>query len=308
MSEGNPNTRAYPLMACAALFWAGNIVVARAFHADVPPVGLSFWRWILAFALFLPFTLALTRRQWPLLCAHWRWLAMLGLLGGTIFHTFMYVALNTTTALNVAVIYAMTPALVPVVARFLLGDRLHIRQALGTALSLGGVAIVVARGDPDTLRDLRFTDGDLWMVGAVVAWAFYSVLIKRKPADMHPNAMLTAMMAMAVVLTLPLYVWEHLGVRTMPVTASSLAVVGYVAVFASIAAYICYNRAIALVGPSRTALTAHMLPVFAAILSVVFLDERLHLYHIAGAAAVIAGIVLAGSASPSPGAGSARTT
>jgi drug/metabolite transporter (DMT)-like permease len=299
MTDRSPNLIAYPLMACAALFWAGNIVVARAFHAEVPPVGLSFWRWVLAFALFLPFTLALTRRQWPLIRRHWRWLALLGLLGGLIFHTFLYVALNTTTALNAALIYAMTPALVPVVAQFMLGDRLHALQIAGTALSLGGVVIVVARGDINALLGLQFTRGDIWMVGAVVSWAFYSVLIKRKPADMHPNTMLTGMMMMAITMTLPVYLWEHLTIRVMPATASSLAVVGYIAVFASIAAYLCYNRAIALVGPSRTALTAHMLPIFAAALSVAFLGEVLHLYHLAGAVAVAGGIGLASMASPS---------
>ena len=264
MTDRNPNAIAYPLMAGAALFWAGNILVARAFHADVPPVGLSFWRWVLAFALFLPFTIGLTRQQLPLIRRHWRWLALLGLLGGLVFHTCLYVALNTTTALNAALIYAMTPALVPVVARILLGDRLHLLQIGGTVLSLAGVIIVVGRGDFSAVLGLQFTRGDLWMVVAVVSWAFYSVLIKRKPAEMHPNTMLT--------------------------------------VFASIAAYLCYNRAIALVGPSRTALTAHILPVFAAALSVAFLGETLHLYHLAGAAAVAGGI---GLASMAPASGTA---
>jgi drug/metabolite transporter (DMT)-like permease len=305
MSNRNLNATAYPLMACAALFWAGNIVVARAFHADVPPVGLSFWRWVVALLLFLPFTFALTRSQWPLIRAHWRWIAVLGMLGGTVFHTCLYVALNTTTALNAALIYAMTPALVPVVARFMLGDRLNARQAAGTALSMVGVTVIVARGSLETLKGLHFAPGDLWMMAAVVAWAFYSVLIKRKPAAMHPNAMLTAMMVMAIMLTLPVYLWEHVTQRVMPVTPSAFAVVGYVAVFASIAAYLCYNRAIALVGPSRTSLTAHMLPVFAAVLSVAFLGEELHLYHLVGAIAVATGIALSGVA---PATGSARTT
>ncbi len=302
MTDRNPNAIAYPLMAGAALFWAGNILVARAFHADVPPVGLSFWRWVLAFALFLPFTIGLTRQQLPLIRRHWRWLALLGLLGGLVFHTCLYVALNTTTALNAALIYAMTPALVPVVARILLGDRLHLLQIGGTVLSLAGVIIVVGRGDFSAVLGLQFTRGDLWMVVAVVSWAFYSVLIKRKPAEMHPNTMLTGMMVMAIAMTLPVYLWEHLTIRAMPVTAASVAVVGYVAVFASIAAYLCYNRAIALVGPSRTALTAHILPVFAAALSVAFLGETLHLYHLAGAAAVAGGI---GLASMAPASGTA---
>jgi drug/metabolite transporter (DMT)-like permease len=117
--------------------------------------------------------------------------------------------------------------------------------------------------------------------------------------------MLAGTMAFGALMTLPFYLWETVAVRAMPMNATAFWTVGYVAVFASIVAYICYNRGIELVGPSRAALTAHMLPVFAAILSVVFLGETLHLYHLAGAAAVVMGIVLTGGSS---GNGSASTT
>ncbi len=295
MSARNPTAVAYPLMACAALIWAGNMVLARAVHAEIPPIGLSFWRWTLALLIFLPFTWPLLRRQWPVLRREWRRLAMLGLLGGAAFHTCLYIAVNTTTAINAALLYATTPALVPLIARVVLGERLGARQIAGIVLSLVGVAIVVSRADLDVIARLQFTQGDLWMIVAVVTWSFYTVLVKQRPDDLHPNTMLTAMMAVTMVLVLPFYLWETLTVRSMPVTAPALATVAYVAVFASIVAYICYNRGIALVGPSRAASTAHMLPIFAAILSVVFLGETLHLYHLAGAAAVAAGIVLTGA-------------
>ncbi len=302
MRSANNNLLAYPLMASAALFWAGNIVIGRAASAAVPPVGLSFWRWTVALAIFLPFVLPLISRQWPVMRREWRLLAGLGLLGVFVFHTFLYIAVSTTTALNAALIYAATPALVPLLAWPVLGDRIGRRQAGGILLSSLGIAIIVTRADPAIVEDLRFTTGDLWMVAAVVAWSLYSVLVKRRPADLHPNAMLAGMMAFGLLMTLPFYLWETATVRAMPFDANAVWTVGYVAVFASIIAYICYNRGIELVGPSRAALTAHMLPVFAAILSVAFLGETLHLYHLGGAAAVVIGIVLSGSS------GSARTT
>jgi drug/metabolite transporter (DMT)-like permease len=289
-------------MASAALFWAGNIVIGRAASVVVPPVGLSFWRWTVALAIFLPFVLPLIRRQWPVMRREWRLLAGLGLLGVFVFHTFLYIAVSTTTALNAALIYAATPALVPLLAWPVLGERIGRRQTGGIVLSTLGIVIIVTRADPTVVGELRFTTGDLWMVAAVVAWSLYSVLVKRRPADLHPNAMLAGMMAFGLLMTLPFYLWETATVRAMPFDANAVWTVGYVAVFASIIAYICYNRGIELVGPSRAALTAHMLPVFAAILSVAFLGETLHLYHLGGAAAVVIGIVLSGSS------GSARTT
>lgn len=289
-------------MACAALLWAGNIVLGRAVSADVPPVGLSFWRWAAATALFLPFVLPMVRRQWPVLRREWRLVALLGLLGVAVFHTFLYIAVNTTTAINAALIYAATPALVPLIAWPVLGERIGGRQAGGILLSSLGIAIVVTRADFAVLSALQFTTGDLWMIAAVVAWSFYSVLVKRRPSDLHPNAMLAGMMAFGLLMTLPFYLWETGTVQAMPLNWNAVWTVGYMAVFASILAYLCYNRGIELVGPSRAALTAHMLPVFAAILSVAFLGESLHLYHLAGAAAVVMGIVLSGST------GSAKTT
>lgn len=302
MRPANPNPLAYLLMASAALFWAGNIVIGRAASAAVPPVGLSFWRWTVALAIFLPFVLPLIRRQWPVMRREWRLLAGLGLLGVFAFHTFLYIAVSTTTAINAALIYAATPALVPLIAWPVLGDRLGLRQAGGILLSSAGIAIVVTRADPAILGALEVTRGDLWMIAAVVAWSFYSVLVKRRPPDLHPNAMLAGMIAFGLLMTLPFYLWETATVRAMPLDANAAWTVGYVAVFASIVAYICYNRGIELVGPSRASLTAHMLPVFAAVLSVAFLGETLHLYHLGGAAAVVMGIVLSGSS------GSARTT
>lgn len=300
MRSANP--LAYLLMACAALLWAGNIVLGRAAAADVPPIGLSFWRWAAAFVLFLPFVLPLLRRQWSVLRREWRLLAVLGLLGVAVFHTFLYIAVNTTTAINAALIYAATPALVPLIAWPVLGDRIGRRQAGGILLSSLGIAIVVTRADPTVLSALQFATGDLWMIAAVVAWSLYTALVKRRPADLHPNAMLAGMMAVGLLMTLPFYMWETATVRSMPFTWNAAMIVAYMAIFASILAYLCYNRGIELVGPSRASLTAHMLPVFAAVLSVVFLGESLHLYHLAGAAAVVMGIVLTGSA------GSAKTT
>jgi drug/metabolite transporter (DMT)-like permease len=300
MRSANP--LAYSLMACAALLWAGNIVLGRAASVSVSPVGLSFWRWAVAFAIFLPFVLPLVRKQWPVLRREWRLLAILGLLGVAAFHTFLYISVNTTTAINVSLIYAATPALVPLLARLVLSDRIGTRQAAGIVLSSLGIAIVVTRADWDALRALQFTTGDLWMIAAVIGWSLYSVLVKRRPADLHPNAMLAGMMGCGLLMILPFYLWEALTARTMPLDWNTTWIVGYIAIFASIFAYLCYNRGIELVGPSRAALTAHMLPVFAAILAVIFLGETLHLYHLAGAAAVVIGIVLSGST------GSAKTT
>ncbi len=287
---------AYLFMTCAALLWAGNIVIGRAVSVAVPPIGLSFWRWAIAFAIFLPFVLPLVRQQWPVLHREWRLLSILGLLGVALFHTFLYIAVNTTTAINVSLIYAATPALVPLLARPVLGDRIGKRQAAGILLSSLGIAIVVTRADWAVLRSLQFTTGDLWMIAAVIGWSLYSVLVKRRPADLHPNAMLAGMMGGGLLMILPFYLWETVTVRAMPIDWNTAWIVGYVALFASIIAYLCYNRGIELVGPSRAALTAHMLPLFTAILAVIFLDESLYLYHLGGAIAVLIGITLSSSA------------
>lgn len=281
------------LLSVSSACWAGNIVLGRLLHAEVPPVALSFWRWALALVIFLPFARPHLRRDWPALRRHWRALALLGFFGMAGFHTFLYLSVNYTTATNAALLIAICPVLVPVFAWVAYREPVTPRLVLATLLSLAGVAVVVTRGDLTHLRTLSFNRGDLIMLIAVVTWSVYTVLLKRRPAALHPQSLLVASMAFAAEMLLPVYLWESAAVRPMPVTQGSLIAVVYVVLFASLLAFLCFNRGIEVLGPNKGGLFLHLIPAFAALLAFVFLGERLQPFHAVGIAAIAGGIALA---------------
>lgn len=286
------------LLSISSACWGGNFIIGRAVHAEVPPAGLSFWRWVLALAILLPFAWPHVRRDWREIRRHWKSLAVLAFFGMALFHTALYLSVNYTTATNAALLVAICPVLVPLLSWVLHREPVTARILLAIAVSIFGVAVVILRGDPAQLATLSFNRGDLIMLVAVFAWSMYTVLVKRRPAALHPQSLLVATMAFASVFLLPVYLWESAFVRPMPVTQDSLLAVAYVVVFASLLAYVCFNRGIEVLGPNKGGLFLHLVPAFAALLAFVFLGERLQGFHAFGIAAIVVGIVLATTAKP----------
>ncbi|RCX26299.1 DMT family transporter [Thioalbus denitrificans] len=282
----------YLLLVLTTLFWSGNFVIGRAVRLEVPPIGLAFWRWALALAILLPFSWRLLARHWPVIRAHLPLLVVMGILGVTNFNTFVYLGLQTTTATNAVLLLSTTPVIIVGLSRLLHHEPVRPRQLLGIVLSLGGVLAIIARGDPQVLAGLSLAAGDLWVLAAVVSWALYSVLLQRRPAGLDPLAFLVFTIVAGVVTLAPFYLWESATGAVVRPSLVTLATVGYVAVFASILAFIFWNRAVAEVGPNRAGQFIHLIPVFGTLLSVVFLDERLHAYHLAGIVLIVAGIRL----------------
>ncbi len=293
MSHQPPSPKvAYLFLALSSLFWAFNIVLARALHADIPPVALNFWRWTIALAIVLPFTIRYVLMQWSAVRREWAYLALLGFTGMAAFHCLQYYALNLTTAINVSLILAITPVAIPIMAFLFWGDRVTPRQGLGILLSFAAVAAIVTRGDPVAVLSRGLAAGDLVELAAMILWALYSTLVRWRPADLHPNTVLVCSMTPAVLFILPVYLWEDAFVRSMPVSLQSVATVIAVAVLASVLAFIFFNRAVESVGSTCAGLFIHLIPLFATAAAVAFLGERLFVYHGAGAAAIAVGLYL----------------
>lgn len=293
----------YLLLAAAALFWGGNFVVGRAMSADIPPLALNFWRWFGALIILFPFTCGGLWRRRRIVMENWRILLALGVTGVGAFHSFVYIALISTTAVNGALFLATIPALIPAISFVLDREVLHWRQLLGIAASLLGVVTIISRADLGALMALSFNEGDLLMLIAAPFWALYSVLLKRRPAALPPMTLLITIMCIGVVLLAPVYLWELNTIGGFAITVESVGSIAYLAVFASVIAYIFWNRGVSQVGASRAGPFMHLVPVFAAAMAVIFLGEALHLYHLIGVALIACGLMLANksAAAPTPG-------
>jgi drug/metabolite transporter (DMT)-like permease len=215
-------------------------------------------------------------------------------LGVTNFNTFVYLGLQTTTATNAVLLVSTTPVLILILSFLMLGVRIRSSQVLGVLLSLSGVGAIVAAGDPVALASLELNAGDLWVLGAVVSWALYSVCLRWRPPGLDPLVFLTATIVIGLIPLLPLYLWDLARGSYMAVDAVSVGAIGYVALFPSVLAYVFWNRGVAELGANRTGQFLHLMPVFGTMLSMLLLGERLATYHLLGIGLIAAGLVLAG--------------
>jgi drug/metabolite transporter (DMT)-like permease len=278
------------------LMWAGNAVVGRLAADLIPPMTLNFLRWVIAFLIMLPITwqiLRPTSSLWPV----WRRYLLLGLLGVGCYNALMYLALHTSTPLNVTLVGASVPVWMLLIGMLFFRQRISTMQALGSVLSMTGVVVVLTRGDISRLAQIEFVAGDFYMVLASIAWAFYSWMLSqpKDPADIRSDwaAFLMAQMVFGLG-------WAGVfagGEWALTDARISwgwplLAVLLYVAIGPAILAYRCWGIGVQRVGPAMASFFGNLTPLIAALLSAAFLGELPKLYHALAFVLIIGGILV----------------
>lgn len=286
------------LLFVVPLLWSSNYIIARLASGVVAPHALAAGRWLLATALLLPFVGAVLWRQRAAVRREWPHLLLLGLLGMYVCGIGPYYAGQSTTANNLALIYAATPLAIAVSGTLLLHERMRPSQWLGVGMALLGLLFVIAKGDMGRLLDVRFARGDVWAVLAAVAWTAYSVLLKRWPSALGPAERLVAIVAGGLVVLLPGAAVEWLlAPASAPAwTWLASALVLAAAVLPGVLSYGAYSFLQRALGAARTAVMLYLAPVYAALLAWVVLGERPGWYHLAGAALILPSIWLASRA------------
>jgi len=282
----------YLLLAATVLFWALNWITGRALRDDVPAYSLTFWRWVSATVLLLPFAWRHLVRGWPAMRRAWRIMLALGVLGTTFCNLTSYMGLKYTTAVSGSILNSFVPVIIIAISWAFLGQRLRASQWSGVAISLGGVLTIVGRGDPMVILSLSLNVGDLWILASMLLWALYTVCLRWRPPDLHPLGLLGANAIVGVAAMLPVYLWSLSQGLHITWSAGAVAGLAYVGVFPSVLGYIFWNNAVARVGPNQAGMFMHLMPVFASLLAIAFLGERLHLFHVAGMVMILGGIWL----------------
>ncbi|MGQ2978546.1 MAG: DMT family transporter [Polaromonas sp.] len=298
------NFRTALLLLVPPLLWAGNAVVGRLVHDLVPPITLNFLRWALAFLIMLPLAGWLLRPRsslWP----HWRRFAVLGLLGVGCYNALQYLALQTSTPLNVTLVASSTPVWMLAIGALCFGQHISRRQVLGALLSIAGVLLVLSRGQWALLAQIRLVPGDVYVLLATLAWAFYSWMLSqpKDPPDIRHDwaAFLMAQMVFGLgwsglfaasewALTDARIVWGW------PLAAALL----YVAIGPAILAYRCWGVGVQRVGPNIAGFFSNLTPLFAALMSAAFLGEWPQLYHGVAFMLIVGGIVVSSRRATGP--------
>jgi drug/metabolite transporter (DMT)-like permease len=282
----------YVLLGLTILFWSGNFVLGRGLHEKVPPVSLSFWRWFIAWLMFLPFSIAPMWKQRRIICSMWRRLFLFGILGVSGFSTFVYIGLKTTTATNGVLLNTMSPVFIILIGRIILKQRLSWRQGMGVALALAGAAVIVAQGNLEMLLKLRLHQGDIFVLAGVLCWALYTVFFHMRPVELSSLSFAGATVSMGTMTILPFFLWETGKGAVIIWTPGVAAGILYLALFPSILAYIFWNHAVEKVGARTAGLFIYLMPVFGVLLSFLLLGETCRAFHVAGMALIFAGIYL----------------
>jgi drug/metabolite transporter (DMT)-like permease len=293
MRDGSAQTRAFPylLLLIAAASFGGNWVAARLVNFEVAPFALSFWRWAIAAAILFPFALAQLREDAPLIRRHVLKLFVFGAVGAGGFTLLGYWGVSYTTAINATLLNSSLPLFVVPLSWALLGLTVSGRQLVGLALSFAGVASIVSGGNLQTFARLTLNPGDFLILGGAFLWAVYTVTLKWRP-PLHALSFLFTTIASAAAVSLPFYAWEMWSGTTMTATPTAVAVIAYLAIFPSIVAYICWNHAVAALGPNIVGFFNPVIPVFGIVFAVIFLGEPLRIYHLTGFGLVLGGVVL----------------
>jgi drug/metabolite transporter (DMT)-like permease len=287
------------LLLVPPLMWAGNAVVGRLAAAWIPPITFNFLRWVLVLLILLPLASWVLRPGSPM-WRDWKRFALLGLLSIASYNMLQYLALNTSTPLNVTLVAASTPVWMLIVGRLFFNAPIRKRSLLGAGFSLSGVLVVLTQGEPARLLQLQLVPGDAWMLVAALVWACYSWLLTQRPEDPTMRndwaAFLLAQTVLGLVSAAAFtggeWVWlSHQGLGHIEWSPALAAVLLFVAVGPSVLAYRCWGAGVQRAGPTVAGFFSNLTPLFAALLSLAFLGEAPQAFHAVAFALIVMGIV-----------------
>jgi len=282
---------AYIMLIAVQLAWASNLVVARGVFETVPPVGLSFWRWLAAALIMIPLVWRTLPHEIPIIRQEWKTIALLAffMVGGS---TLAVTSVTFTTATNASLVNATQPAITAFFAWLIVKDRLSWLQSLGIVSAAFGIGAMVTRFNIGVLLNLDINSGDFVMLSAVVGYALYATYFHRAPKGLTPATLLFVIFLAGSIELIPFYVAETVTYMPVPATWHAAWVTFYLATLPSVGAIFMWNAGLRTVGVTKAAIFVNLLPVFGAGLAILFLGERLYFYHVLGAAFVCAGILL----------------
>lgn len=284
---------AFVYLLLPVLFWSGNYVLGRFTVSEgIDPFSISFLRWSIACLIILPFAYKKVWAERAIIVKNWPLLLLFSWLGICNYNLFLYIGLTSTSVTNAVLLNAIVPVIILITARLLLGNKTNWLQNVGILLSTIGAIEIISRGSLDTLLHLTMSQGDLWIITAAISWAVYSVLIAKRPKGMSLIGFFTTTALVGTAIQAPLFF--IFGTTAL----SDLSVINwgtllYMGLFASLAAFLCWNLGVQKLGAATAGQFIHLLPVFSISLSVLFLGEQLQHFHYIGILLIFSGIFVA---------------
>ena len=287
------NNLAYFLLVLTTIFWSGNFIVGKAASIfQIPPFSLNFYRWFFAWLILLPFTFKEIISKKNYILENYKFYILLGITSVTIFNSIVYYSLNFTQVISGVLMISTIPVMIMFISSILKIERTNIFQILGVICSFVGVILIITKANFDLLVNLDFNKGDLTMVVAMLSWATYSALLKKRKHELSQLSLLEVIITFGLIFLIPIYITEYSLGFEITLNKPFILVLIYVVLFPGLAAFICWIKGISLIGPNRSGVFLHLMPILSALMAMIIFKEKFMLYHLLGAFFILSGIIL----------------
>ena len=287
------NTKAYIMLVCATLFWAGNFMVGKlAFLTNIPPMSLVFYRWLLVWIILLPFTYKEILKNKDIILDNLPLLFFLALTSVGLFNSFTYLALIYTQVINASLFNTAIPATIILLCFLFKIEKTNKFQILGLIISVLGILAIITKLDLNLIRSLNFNKGDLIMIGGVITWGLYSSFLKKKKFTLPLLTLVHVLCTFGLIFILPQFLYELSQGLTVQVNTNLFYTLIYLALFPSIGSYYCWAGAVSIIGANRAGIFLSLIPLFSTIMAITFFNEQFQFFHLIGAALIILGLFL----------------
>jgi drug/metabolite transporter (DMT)-like permease len=285
------------LLVSQALF-GSNQIMGRLIEGAVPPIGLSFWRWILATLVVLPFTIKYIRKFGPIILQEWRIYVGMAFCLIVLGNTTIYIALNYTTAINAAIVSSVQPAITFALSWLFYREFVTKGQIFGAVIAICGVFYIISQGDISVLISLKPNPGDIWMIISVIGFSMYAVLLKKLPPSVPAILTLNVIQCLGIFLLIPFYVWETLYSQPMVLDKVTTVAVFWAGIMVAVAAIGLWNYTNLKLGANKASGTIHLRLIMITIMAIIFLGERLEFFHFIAFGIIMLGVFAITRAKP----------
>ena len=287
------NIKAYVMLVCASLFWAGNFIVGKyAFLTEIPPLSLVFYRWSLVWIILLPFTYKEIIKYKDTILNNLPLLFFLGLTSVGLFNSFTYLSLIHTQVINASLFNTAIPAIIILLCFLFKIEKTNKFQILGLIISACGILVIITKLKLDILLSLNFNKGDLIMIGGVLTWGIYSTLLKKKQFTLPLLTLVHVICTFGLISVFPQFLYEFSNGQIINFDINVAYTLIFLALFPSIGSYYCWAGAVSIIGANRAGISLSLIPLFSSIFAIVIYDEVFQFFHLIGAILIILGLFL----------------
>jgi drug/metabolite transporter (DMT)-like permease len=287
------NIKAYIMLVCASLFWAGNFMIGKyAFLSEIPPLSLVFYRWSLVWIILLPFTYKEIIKYKDTILNNLTLLFFLGLTSVGLFNSFTYLSLIHTQVINASLFNTAIPAIIILLCFLFKIERTNKFQILGLIISVCGILAIITKLKLDILLSLNFNKGDLIMIGGVLTWGVYSTLLKKKQFTLPLLTLVHVICTFGLISVFPQFLYEFSNEQTIQFDVNLIYTLIFLALFPSIGSYYCWAGAVSIIGANRAGISLSLIPLFSSIMAIAIYGEVFQFFHLIGAILIILGLFL----------------